>query len=343
VTTSYIIPALRDPHQHLREDLELQHTVEAAELWCDTILGMPNTREPLTTLDRAKQYYLGQVRAYTTHLTVMPCLYLTEDTTHEQLKEAADHGINSVKIYPRGKTSHSQHGIRNYTLIYPQLDVMQSLRMTAHFHGEHPESDPWTGERDFYTQIFPAINQAFPRLRMVLEHISTKEAVETVLKGPGFRVATITPQHLLFTIGDLLQDLDSALHCRPALKETPDQRALQSAAISGDPRIMLGSDSAPWKLHKKRPTTARAVIPCGCWTAKYLPIYLATIFEQLGALDKLSTFAHHNATQWWSLRPTSRCLSLVREPTTIPHLTEGDYIPLCAGATLPWSVERHYT
>jgi dihydroorotase len=296
---------------------------------------MPNVGPFITTLDIARAYRRdlescsGHVRPDFKHLVTC---YLQEDTDPDVLEEGFTAGVwQASKSYPRGATTHSEGGIRNWENIYPRLERQQKIGMPALFHGEiniarhGGQEDPFDRERRFMTELFPKIRKEFPNLRISLEHITTREGVDAILEfgGPNL-VATICPQHLLFDRTDLLGGGPvGEMFCFPIHKRREDKEALQKLVASGNPNVGLGSDSAP------HPTTAKES-QCGCaggvFSAPALLELYAMAFEAAGALEHLENFVCLNGLHIFGITPEDApdpiTLTNDCEPWTIDSLVD---------------------
>lgn len=343
-----IIPSLMDVHCHLREGDELLNNVYYAAMWCDTIVAMPNTEDPLTTPEKIKNYRIKVREALEFNkipvdsLNIIIPLYLTQETTPEDIYNAvaSDPSFICVKAYPKGRTSHSSHGISNFKAMVPTFKAMGRMGIKLLIHPEHPDYDSWKGERMFFKEIWPYIHDLTQShsLRVSLEHLSTAEGFNAVLQAnSSFVVGTITPQHMISYIGDLVDQLDSSFFCKPVLKDEPDRDMLLGATLGYD-CFSLGSDSAPWSLKNKTKHK-----PCGgCWTAPWLPQFMAMIFESRGNLENLQTFTHDNAVRWWGLPPAKGRIKLTKGETIVAGLpfSSQAYLPYFHGQDLTWKAER---
>jgi dihydroorotase len=303
---------------------------------------MPNLKCPLIDADDISAYR-EEISDYQNHglRDIIIPLYLTQDITPEEIFRAREAGVIAAKAYPRGKTSHSQYGIASFESMGHVWRAMAECGMRLLIHPEHPGYNAWVGEERFFGLIWPGfrklIEEEGVNLRISMEHISTSTGVKEVARfgDPNHVVATITAHHLLATIGDLVDSLDSSYYCKPVLKEEKDQQTLIQAAMSGSALFMLGSDSAPWKKADKDKHG-----PCaGCLTAPYLPQLLATVFSLYDGLLKLQQFTHDNAVRWWGLEPSQESIRLSTGVTEIP-VTEDGYYPFMGGRTLPWQAAR---
>lgn len=333
------IPALNDMHVHFREVEDFSKTVPPSAKWCDNVLAMPNLKEPLILASRAASYRStlwerGQFSR------VLGSIYLTDATTVLDIDVAADFHIDVAKAYPKAhkiQTTGAHNGVSDYEALYPVFSRMSQRGMVLSLHGEHPR--PCIGhtileaEEDFMTDIYLPLRRAFPALRIVLEHITTACAVTYVERAPSHTAATITAHHLFMVIDDWVKKPRNV--CMPLAKWPDDRAALIRAAVSGDPRFFLGSDSAP---HAKGSKFCEDVC-AGCYTAPYLPSLLATIFEQQDAMNKLPGFVNYFGRDFYKLKPTDKKIRLTKGSLEIPREQDG-YLPFKGGDVLSWIAEQ---
>lgn len=336
MSTIFKVPAFADMHVHLREISELPITCAASALWCDHILIMPNLQQPLKCCEDVLSYAM-HVRAFLDIQSILFTFYLTPETSVRDIQNANKAGFNIVKVYPKGRTSHSIHGIEDYVACYSLFREMESLGMTLLLHPEHPKFRSWEGEEEFFNRVYLPLSERFPWLRIVAEHLTTALGIKIVReqaeKFPGHRVATITAHHLLAERNDFLDSCDVSLHCKPCCKTPLDRDALQQAALSESDIFMFGSDSAPWSKKDKFKQ-----YPCaGCFTAPYLPMLLAEVFKYAGEVA-LKRFTYDNAAKFWGLRPSTRSVEIRLGETVIADEYQG-YLPFKAGTTLPWQAK----
>ena len=304
---------------------------------------MPNLSPPITTIVAARGY---RDRIYAAlpvgaAFTPLMTLYLTDETSAEEIIRAKASGIVlAVKYYPAGATTNSQSGVTALARAYPALAAMERHGVVLCIHGEvtDPGVDVFDRERVFVARELAAILRDFPGLRIVLEHVTTKEGVEFVAGAPANVAATITPQHLLYSRNALFAGgLHPHLYCLPVLKRETHRRALVAAATSGNPKFFVGTDSAPHAKDAKENACGCA----GCYSAPVaLPLY-AEAFEDAHALDKLEGFASVHGAAFYGLPANSDCITLVRESWRVPEsLPFGDatIVPLGAGRDLRWRV-----
>ncbi len=348
--TSITITKPDDWHIHLRDNAMLKRTVSDAAKQFNRAIVMPNLLPPVTTADAAANYRNRIIQATPSEFNFDPLmlLYLTDNTTKAMVKEAADsEHVVGFKWYPAGATTNSDSGVTSEKNIYKALESMQELNLVLCIHGEvtSPEVDIFDREAVFIEQTLNKIIEDFPELRIVFEHITTKDAVDYVFESHPKIGATITAHHLLFNRNQLLAGgIRPHYYCLPVLKRKKHQNALIKAATSGNPKFFLGTDSAPHTQDKKE-------TDCGCagaYTAYNAIELYATAFEQANALEKLQGFAGEYGANFYGLPINQETITLIKEPTTIPEsltmylntssLEQNTLIPLCAGETLPWKL-----
>ena len=343
MTNSLTITRPDDWHIHLRDNIHLNKTVKDASRYLNRALVMPNLVPPVTTTEDAINYQqrIKQHIPENSSFQPMMTLYLTESTTEEEINKAKQSGlIIGCKLYPHGVTTNSEAGINSIEALYPIFEAMSQQNLVLNIHGEvsSPATDIFYRETLFIEQTLKPICKKFPDLRIVLEHISTKTAVDFILTQNDNIAATITPHHLLFNRNDLLSGgIKPHYYCLPILKKHEDQQALIHAATSGNPKFFMGTDSAPHAKNKKESA-------CGCagiYSAHASVEFYALVFEQHNALDKLENFTSHFGADFYQLPRNHDKITLIKENWTVPtSLDYGDneLIPLWAGFTLNWKV-----
>lgn len=332
-----------DWHIHLRSGQVLKNTVnDAAEQFARAIV-MPNLVPPVTSVEMADKYRNDIIKEVPADHDFMPLmtLYLTDHTTAQDIDAAmkTDY-VKACKLYPAGATTNSDSGLTDITLAYPVFEAMQKHGMPLLIHGEVTDSDIdiFDRERVFIDRVLTPLTKKFPQLKIVLEHITTSDAVDFVNNSGPNIAATITAHHLLNNRNDMLVGgIRPHLFCLPILKRQQHQEALIKAATSGSPQFFLGTDSAPHAKHMKESSCGCA----GCYTA-YAAIELYTeAFEKADALDKLNDFAGHYGADFYGLPRNKASITLVKQHWTVPdQLTFGDdiVIPFRAGEKLSWKV-----
>ncbi|MFY8272552.1 dihydroorotase [Pseudoalteromonas sp. SSDWG2] len=332
-----------DWHIHLRDGEQLKDTVRDASRYIGRAIIMPNLVPPATCTDTALAYRDRIMAAGPkAHFEPLMVLYLTDNTTPEEIRKAKATGkIVAAKLYPAGATTNSDSGVTDIENIYPVLEAMQEVGMLLLVHGEVTDSsiDIFDREKVFIETKLKKVVSDFPNLKVVLEHITTADAVEFVKSASDNVAATITAHHLLYNRNHMLAGgIRPHYYCLPILKRNTHQQALIEAATSGSPKFFMGTDSAPHLKDKKEAA-------CGCagaYTAHASLELYAEAFEQADALDKLEGFASHFGPDFYGMARNADTVTLVREPWEVPAsypLGEDKVIPICAGETLNWQVK----
>lgn len=319
-----------DMHLHLRDGAMLRAIAPLSARYFAGAVIMPNLVPPVDSLDRLKGYRREIVDA-TAEWAFEPYMTLfLRDYTEAELVEARPH-ILGIKLYPEGVTTHSAGGVRDLADIEPVLARMEELGIILMVHGE-THGFVMDREREFMPQ-YERLAQKFPRLRIIMEHITTAAAVKMLDRHPNL-FATVTVQHLLMTLDDMAGGmLNPHLFCKPILKRPEDRDALQRAALGGHPKLSFGSDSAPHPRERKE--------SCGCAAGVFsaplaLPL-LAEFFEAHGMLHNLPAFVSHNARRIYRIEPPETTVRLRREPMDIPA-DYGGVVPIRAGGKISWRV-----
>ena len=332
-----------DWHIHLRDGPAMAAVVGATARVFGRAIVMPNLRPPVTTTPLALAYRDRILAALPANARFEPLLtiYLTDRTSAAEIGAAKASGfVHAAKYYPAGATTNSDSGVTAIERAYPAFEAMQEHGLVLSLHGEvtDPAVDVFDREQVFVERHLARIVREFPALRIVLEHVTTREAAAFVAAATANVAATITPQHLLWSRNALFAGgLRPHLYCMPVLKREAHREALVKAAISGSPKFFLGTDSAPHSRQAKESACCGA----GCYSAPLaLPLY-AEAFENAGALDRLEGFASHFGADFYGLPRNADTITLVRESWTVP----ADYpfgtdalVPLRAGETVRWQV-----
>ena len=332
-----------DWHIHLRDGAVLPHTVADAARTFGRAIIMPNLVPPVRNAVEADAYRQRILAARPAGSAFEPLmvLYLTDNTSPEDVRAAKASGfVHAAKLYPAGATTNSDSGVTSIDKIFPALQAMAEVGMLLLVHGEvtRAEIDVFDREKAFIDEHLTRVVERFPTLKVVFEHITTRDAVQFVEAASAHVGATITAHHLLYNRNHMLVGgIRPHFYCLPILKRNVHQEALLDAATSGNAKFFLGTDSAPHAKHAKEAACGCA----GCYTA-YAAIELyAEAFEQRGALDKLEGFASHHGPDFYGLPRNSDHITLIREDWTAPaSLPLGDQqvVPLRAGETLRWRV-----
>ena len=331
-----------DWHAHLRDGAALHTVVPHTASQFARAIVMPNLRQPVTTTEQALAYKQRIVDATPagTRFTPLMTLYLTDNTTPEEVARAKEAGIVAFKLYPAGATTNSAAGVTDIRHCDPALQAMQRLGLLLLVHGEvtDPATDMFDREAAFIERVMQPLRQAMPELKIVFEHITTREAAQYVTQADAYTAATITPQHLLYNRNALfVGGIRPHFYCLPILKRETHRQALLQAATSGNPRIFLGTDSAPHAAHLKENACGCA----GCYSAPAALALYAEAFESVGALDKLEGFASHHGADFYGLPRNTETITLSRQPWTLPEsypFADANIKPLRAGETLQWQV-----
>lgn len=340
--TTLTITQPDDWHLHLRDGDALTSVAPFTAKQFARAIVMPNLNPPVTTVVQAVEY-LDQILAAVdgTDFEPLMTLYLTNNTPPEEIIAARKSCfIKGVKLYPAGATTNSDAGVTDIRNCDAALEEMQKVGLPLLIHGEVTDAqvDVFDREKVFINRTLQPLTQRFPELKIVFEHITTKEAADFVLQSGDNVGATITPQHLLFNRNALFQGgLQPHNYCLPVLKRDVHQQALLAVIRSGSNKFFLGTDSAPHSKLKKESA-------CGCagiFSANAAIEIYASIFEQQDALGKLEAFASFNGPDFYGLPRNSKTITLIKEDWTIPDeypLGSETLVPFLAGQTLHWKL-----
>ncbi|RDK11523.1 dihydroorotase [Cupriavidus lacunae] len=330
-----------DWHLHLRDGAALAAVLpDTARQFARAII-MPNLKPPVTTVAQAQAYRARILAALPAGMQFEPLmtLYLTDNTTAEEIAAAKAGGfVHGVKLYPAGATTNSDAGVTDIRRCYPALEAMQRAGLPLLVHGEvtDPSIDIFDREAVFIDRVMTPLRRDMPELKVVFEHITTKDAAEYVRDASSPVGATITAHHLLYNRNAIFTGgIRPHYYCLPVLKRETHREALVAAAISGSPRFFLGTDSAPHARGLKEHACGCA----GCYTALHAMELYAEAFDAAGALDKLEAFASFNGPAFYGLPRNTGTLTLEREDWELPaELPYGDttLVPLRGGETLRW-------
>ncbi|CAB3768724.1 Dihydroorotase [Paraburkholderia humisilvae] len=305
---------------------------------------MPNLKPPVTTTEQARAYRERILAAIPAGVKFEPLmtLYLTDNTAPEEIRRARSSGfVHGVKLYPAGATTNSDAGVTNLAKCSKTLEAMQETGMPLLVHGEvtDPSIDLFDREKAFIDQVMTPLRRDFPALKVVFEHITTKDAAEYVRDAdaaPGLLGATITAHHLLYNRNAIFQGgIRPHYYCLPVLKRETHRVALVAAATSGNPRFFLGTDSAPHPKGLKEHACGCA----GCYTALHALELYTEAFDKAGALERLEGFASFHGADFYRLPRSTERVTLRREQWTLPaEVTAGDtpVVPLRAGEEIGW-------
>lgn len=342
-TTTLTITRPDDWHVHLRDGDQLKDTVRDISRYMGRAIIMPNLVPPATCTETALAYRERIMAAKPQgQFEPLMVLYLTDKTTPDEIKKAKATGkIFAAKLYPAGATTNSDSGVTSVKNIYPVLNAMQEVGMLLLVHGEVTDSsiDIFDREKVFLDTILGDVVADFPELKIVLEHITTKDAVEFVENASDNVAATITAHHLLYNRNHMLAGgIRPHYYCLPILKRNIHQQALMAAATSGNKKFFLGTDSAPHYKDKKEAA-------CGCagaYTAHAAIELYAEAFEEAGALDKLEGFASHFGPDFYGLARNKDTITLEKTPWTVPasySLGGSEVVPIKADSVIDWQVK----
>lgn len=336
-----------DWHVHLRDGDALQAVVGHTAAQFGRAIVMPNLRPPVTTTEQALAYKqrivdaLAQTPQKDSGFEPLMTLYLTDNIQPEEIAKAKAAGVVAAKLYPAGATTNSDAGVTNLKNIYPVLEAMQREDMLLLLHGEvtDGEIDIFDREAVFIERHLMGLRADFPELKVVLEHITTRDAAQYVAEENAYLAATITAHHLLYNRNAIFTGgLRPHYYCLPVLKREVHRKALVDAATSGSPKFFLGTDSAPHASHLKEHAQACA----GCYTADAAMELYAQAFELAGALDKLEGFASFYGADFYGLPRNTSTVTLRRSEWLSPHaypLGNAEVKPLFAGQFHQWLLE----
>jgi len=333
-----------DWHAHLRDGAALEHTCADLARYFGRVIVMPNLSPPATTVAEAAQYrdrILAAMAPLERRFEPLMTLYLTDRTDAAEIAlAAASSFVHAVKLYPAGATTNSAAGVARLEGLYGTLAAMEEADLPLLVHGEVTDHDIdiFDREKVFIDRHLTPIAERFPGLRIVFEHITTRDAVAFVREARSGIAATITAHHLLYNRNDMLVGgIRPHYYCLPVLKRNIHQLELQEAATSGNPRFFLGTDSAPHSTGAKETR-------CGCagvYTAHAAIEFYAEVFEQLGALDALEAFASHFGPDFYRLPRNTDSITLRQQEWQVPEqlpLGRDFLTPLRAGESLSWRV-----
>ena len=330
-----------DWHVHLRDGVVLADVVPHTAAQFARAIVMPNLKPPVVTTAMAAAYRERILAAVPQGVTFEPLmtLYLTDNTPPDEIRRATDSGfVKGVKLYPAGATTNSDAGVTDIQRCMRTLEVMQETGLPLLIHGEvtDHEVDVFDREAAFIDRILQPLRKSLPELRVVFEHITTKDAVDYVRDADGEIAATITAHHLMYNRNAIFQGgIRPHYYCLPILKREVHRQALVDAATSGSPRFFLGTDSAPHPKGLKEHACGCA----GCYTALHAMELYAEVFEAVNALDKLEGFASLFGPDFYRLPRNTEQVTLQKREWVIPNeLTLGDtvLVPLDAGRALAW-------
>jgi dihydroorotase len=332
-----------DWHLHVRDGEALHTVVPHTAAQFGRAIIMPNLKPPVTTTAQAMAYRDRIRAAVPAGMAFEPLmtLYLTDNLPPKEIARAKDVGVVALKLYPAGATTNSDAGVTDIRKTYKTLEAMQRAGLLLLVHGEvtSPDIDLFDREAVFIDEQLIPLRRDFPELKIVMEHITTKEAAQYVGEAGAFTAATLTAHHLLYNRNAIFTGgIRPHYYCLPVLKREAHRQALVAAATSGSDRFFLGTDSAPHPAHLKEHATGCA----GCYTAHAAIEMYAEAFDSVGALDKLEAFASFHGPAFYGLPRNSGTVTLKRESWTTPEsfrFGEADLKPLRGGEALPWRLQ----
>jgi len=330
-----------DFHHHFRDGQILKDTVMIASQTFNYVIAMPNLNPPINNFHKAKDYFdriIRNIPSYS-NMKVLMTIYLTDETTPNDIIEAKNSGyIFGAKLYPSGATTNSQHGVTSISKIINSLKTMEIYKLPLLIHGEttDPAVDIFDREHVYIDTILRPLIHLFPRLKIILEHITTKYAVDFVKNCNDNIAATITAHHLLYNRNDLFQGgICTHMYCLPILKREEHRVALVDAATSGNPKFFLGTDSAPHAIHMKESS-------CGCagiFTSHAAVELCAEAFDSVNKLSNLENFCSIFGCKFYGLPLSEKKVKFKKESWIVPNEYKlGDvYVkPLRAGQKINW-------
>jgi dihydroorotase len=330
-----------DWHLHLRDGAVMASVLPHSARQFGRAIVMPNLRPPITTTALAGAYRERILAALPAGADFQPLmtLYLTDNTPPDEIRRARESGfVHGVKLYPAGATTNSDAGVTSLAKCYKTLEVMQEVGMPLLVHGEvtEPDVDIFDREAVFIDRVMQPLRRNLPGLKVVFEHITTQDAAQYVSEADANVAATITAHHLLYNRNEIFRGgIRPHYYCLPVLKREQHRQALVRAAISGNPKFFLGTDSAPHPKGLKEHACGCA----GCYTALHAMELYAQAFEQAGALDKLEAFASFHGPAFYELAPNSGTITLRRESWALPDelpLANATVVPLNGGEVMRW-------
>lgn len=343
MTESLTLTRPDDWHLHLRDGAALAAVLPDTARQFARAIVMPNLRPPVTTAAQAVAYRERILAALPEGAAFEPLmtLYLTDVLPPDEIKRAKEAGVVALKLYPAGATTNSDAGVTDLRKTYRTLEAMQREGLLLLVHGEvtDPAVDVFDREAVFIDTVMQPLRRDFPELKVVFEHITTREAAQYVAQADAHTAATVTAHHLLYNRNAIFQGgLRPHYYCLPVLKREVHRQALVQAATSGSTKFFLGTDSAPHASQMKE----QSVCGAGCYTALSALELYAEAFEAAGALDKLEAFASFNGPAFYGLPRNTQRVTLRRESWTLPEslpFGEARLKPLRGGETLNWKLE----
>lgn len=337
-----------DWHLHLRDGAAMAAVLPHTAAQFARAIVMPNLVPPVTTTAQAIAYRERILAALPGGMSFEPLmtLYMTDNTPPEEIHRAHESGVvKAVKVYPAGATTNSDSGVTSLAKCARAIEALQEVGMPMLMHGEVTRAgvDVFDREKYFVDEVITPARRDFPELKIVFEHITTREAAQFVAEAPGPIAATITAHHLLYNRNAIFMTPEGKTgvrphwYCLPVIKREEHRQALVAAATSGSPRYFVGTDSAPHARHTKENACGCA----GCYTALAAVEMYAMVFDAAGALDRFEAFMSFHGPDFYGLPRNTSTITLERRDWTLPaELPYGEQslVPLAAGETLPWKL-----
>jgi dihydroorotase len=324
-----------DWHVHLRDGDMLKQVAPYTARQFARAIVMPNLMPPVTRVDAAAAYRARIVAAAGPGFTPLMTAYLTDEAEPGELERGHRDGVwVAAKLYPAGATTNSASGVTDIARLAPALARMEKIGMPLLVHGEvtDPSIDVFDREAVFIDRVLAGLVRDFPALKIVFEHITTRDAAQFVADAPATVAATITPQHILLNRNALFEGgLRPHAYCLPVVKREEHRRAVRAAATSGSAKYFLGTDSAPHEIAAKQSA-------CGCaglFNAPFAIEAYARAFDEDEALDRLEGFASLHGAAFYGLEPNAETITLVRDDALVPERI-GDLVPFGAGRSFGW-------
>lgn len=331
------IRKIDDMHVHLRQGEMLESVLPYTAMQCERALVMPNLMPPILNANDVINYRMQimEVLSNTKGKFFAPLMTfkIVPSTSAAEIDGLKQAGAIAGKLYPDGVTTNSQGGVSDFKALFPVYKAMEECGMVLCLHGEMPNAFSLDRETEFLS-VLKDVALNFPKLRIVLEHATTKEAIECVKSLPTNVACTLTVHHMYLTLDDVIGGgLNPHAFCKPVAKRPKDRLAIIDAALSGNPKFFLGSDSAPHAISAKENACGAA----GVYTAPVLVPALCQIFEDYGTITKLEPFTSQFAAEFYNLPLNQHTIEIVKESWKVPE-TCGSVKPFLAGQTLSWKV-----
>ncbi|MBP7862815.1 dihydroorotase [bacterium] len=332
------IRKIDDMHVHLRQGEMLESVLPYTAMQCERALVMPNLTPPILNANDVINYrqQIMEVLSKSKGKFFAPLMTfkIVPSTSAAEIDGLKQAGTIAGKLYPDGVTTNSEGGVSDFKALYPVYKAMEESGLVLCLHGEMPHA--FSLDREFeFLSVLKDIALNFPKLRIVLEHATTKDAIDCVKALPVNVACSLTVHHMYLTLDDIIGDrLNPHAFCKPVAKRPTDRLAIIDAALSGNPKFFLGSDSAPHAISAKENACGAA----GVYTAPVLVPALCQIFEDYGTISKLEAFTSQFAAEFYNLPLNQHSIEIAKEPWTVPD-TCGEVKPFLAGQTLNWQVK----